>query len=62
MKKLLSLGFIILIVIGLLLLPLAIIWAWNVLFPIVAIPYTFETWLAVGTLGIFFNSPSARRK
>ena len=26
--------------------PLALIWALNTLFPSLAIPYTFETWLA----------------
>ena len=26
--------------------PLALIWAINTLFPVVAIPYTIETWLA----------------
>ena len=33
----------VLIVIG----PLLSIWGLNALFPILAIPYTFETWLAV---------------
>jgi hypothetical protein len=32
-----------LIVIG----PLLSIWALNTLFPVLAIPYTFDTWLAV---------------
>jgi hypothetical protein len=27
--------------------PLTIIWALNTLFPVLAIPYTLETWLAV---------------
>jgi hypothetical protein len=27
--------------------PLISIWALNTLFPLLAIPYTFETWLAV---------------
>lgn len=26
--------------------PLALIWALNTLFPVLAIPFTFETWLA----------------
>lgn len=26
--------------------PLALIWALNTLFPVLAIPYTLETWLA----------------
>jgi hypothetical protein len=27
--------------------PIAIIWAMNTLFPVLAIPYTFDTWCAV---------------
>lgn len=34
--------------------PLALIWALNTLFPALLIPYTFETWLAVGVLNMFF--------
>jgi Co/Zn/Cd efflux system component len=56
---LLAASFVVLILI---LLPFAIIWSWNVLFPMIPIPYTFDTWLAVGVLGIFFNSTSIRGK
>lgn len=35
--------------------PLATIWAANTLFPVLAIPYTFWTWLAVLVLGSFFR-------
>ena len=31
--------------------PLASIWALNTLFPALAIPYTFQTWLAAVVLG-----------
>ena len=31
--------------------PLALIWALNTLFPALAIPYDFTTWLAVIVLG-----------
>jgi len=31
--------------------PLAFIWSVNTLFPVVAIPYTFWTWLAALVLG-----------
>ena len=31
--------------------PLLSIWALNTLFPVLAIPYTFETWLAVMLVG-----------
>jgi hypothetical protein len=40
--------------------PLCSIWALNTLFPMLAIPYTFETWLAVILLGGVFNSRSLR--
>ena len=44
------------IVIGLLILgPLATIWAVNTLFPMLAIPYSFETWVAVVVLGMFLK-------
>lgn len=38
--------------------PLATIWALNTLFPMLAIPYTFETWLATAILG---SAIAARR-
>ena len=38
--------------------PLCSIWALNTLFPVLAIPYTFETWLAVALLGGVINSRS----
>lgn len=34
--------------------PLALIWALNTLFPVLLIPYTFETWLAAAVFNIFF--------
>jgi hypothetical protein len=44
------------IVIGLLILgPLATIWAVNTLFPVLTIPYSFETWVAVVVLGMFLK-------
>jgi hypothetical protein len=44
------------IVIGLLILgPLATIWAVNTLFPTLAIPYSFETWVSVVILGMFLK-------
>lgn len=47
-NALLLVGAIILIV---LLAPFATIWSLNTLFPVLAIPYTFDTWLAVVLLG-----------
>jgi hypothetical protein len=54
-KILLWLGFVVAVVIGG---PLVSIWALNTLFPVLAIPYTFETWLAVILLGGVVNSRS----
>lgn len=36
--------------------PFAAIWALNVLFPALAIPYTFETWAASIILGGVFRT------
>lgn len=51
---LLALAIIIVIIFG----PIATIWALNTLFPALAIPYTFWTWLAMLVLstGLFYKS------
>ena len=36
--------------------PLFTIWALNTLFPVLAIPYTFETWAATIILGSVFKT------
>ncbi len=36
--------------------PLAVIWGLNTLFPVLAIPFTFWTWLAVVVLGMFLGA------
>lgn len=36
--------------------PLLTLWALNTLFPVLAIPYTIETWFAVVILGAFIKS------
>lgn len=36
--------------------PLLVIWAVNTLFPVLAIAYTFWTWLAVLILGTFLRA------
>ena len=47
-KLILAIAFIIfLVVIG----PIITIWALNILFPSLAIPFTWETWLAVVIIG-----------
>jgi len=35
--------------------PFFTIWSLNTLFPILAIPYTFDTWCAVILLGLFLK-------
>ena len=39
--------FLILVILG----PIATIWALNALFPVLAIPYTLETWFAAVIIG-----------
>ena len=46
----------VLIVIVLIAGPLASIWALNTLFPVLAIPYTLETWAAMLLVGGIFRS------
>lgn len=53
MKLIFVLAFVILlIVIG----PIATIWALNTLFPVLAIPYNFDTWCATVLLGLFIKA------
>lgn len=40
--------------------PLAIMWALNTLFPLLAIPYNFWTWLAVVVLNITWLSKAVK--
>ena len=48
---------IILSLIGALIGPIAFIWSVNTLFPVAAIPYTFNTWIAALCVGgIFYKS------
>ena len=61
-KFLLYAGMIILVVVLLAIGPIITIWGWNTLFPMVAVPYTFETWLAVIILGVFFRANVSIKK
>jgi hypothetical protein len=36
--------------------PLLTIWALNTLFPVLNIPYSFDTWAAIVLLGMFFRA------
>jgi hypothetical protein len=42
--------------------PYAAIWALNTLFPVLAIPYSFETWIAAVVLYSFFNTKTSYGK
>ena len=42
--------------------PLLTIWAANTLFPVLAIPYSLETWAAVILLGGFFKANISVKK
>lgn len=42
--------------------PLAVIWSLNTLFPILAIPYNFYSWLAVVLLNLTWMSKSVIKK
>ena len=56
-KNLSIIAFVIVLIIGVLLGPWAVVWAWNTLFgSVYAIPYTFWTWLAVLIIGVFIRS------
>lgn len=59
LKLIAAIAFILfIIVIG----PVLTIWALNTLFPVVAIPYTIETWFAVVVLGAFIKSKVTVKK
>jgi hypothetical protein len=49
---------IVLIAIG----PIVVIWALNTLFPILAIQFTFYTWLAVVIIGAFLRANVSIKK
>jgi uncharacterized membrane protein YccF (DUF307 family) len=57
----LVLGVILLVLAFIILGPVAIIWALNTLFPVLAIPYTFSTWLAASFILAAFG-PNNRVK
>ena len=42
--------------------PFITIWALNTLFPVLAIPYTVETYFAVMAIGIFLNANISTKK
>ena len=61
-KIMLVVGFALLIVALVLLGPWLVIWAMNTLFPILVIPYTWQTWLAVLIMSAFFQTKVSVKK
>jgi hypothetical protein len=43
------------------LIPFAVIWSLNTLFTVLAIPYTFETWLAIVVLSGVFKTTVTKK-
>ena len=55
MKTFAVLGLVVLIILAVVFGPLLTIWALNTLFPALAIVYTWETWLAIILIGMWFR-------
>jgi hypothetical protein len=52
-----------LLVIAIIFMPLAVVWALNTLFPVLAIPYNFWSWLAVIVINLtWMYKPSVSLK
>ena len=50
------------LIIGIIVLgPLMLIWSVNTLFPVVNIPYTFETWIAAAIIPSLFRVSIAKK-
>lgn len=63
MSKLIALlGLIGFIVVLVLIGPLATIWAFNTLFPTIAVAYSFESWVAVVIIGAFLRANVSIKK
>jgi hypothetical protein len=63
MTKLVTIVLMIILVIVLIAIgPIVVIWALNTLFPILAIQFTFYTWLAVVILGAFLRANVSIKK
>ena len=55
-------GFAVLIIALVVLGPWATIWALNTLFPVLAIPFTWQTWLSVLVMSAFFQTKVSVKK
>ena len=63
MNKLIgALGLIALVVVVIAIGPLVTIWAFNTLFPALAISYSLETWVAVVIIGAFLRANVSIKK
>lgn len=63
MSKFLTLiGMVMLLIVLVAIGPIVVIWALNTLFPILAIEFTFYTWLAVVILGAFLRANVSIKK
>jgi len=63
MKSIITiLGLVALVAVVVIIGPLLTIWAFNTLFPTVAVPYDFYTWLAVIILGAFVRANVSVKK
>jgi len=40
--------------------PFFVLWSLNILFPALAIPYTFDTWCAIVLIGVFLRGESIK--
>lgn len=56
------LGLILLAVLLVVIAPVLAIWSLNTLFPALAIPYTWQTWLAAAILGSMIGGASRKSK
>ena len=61
-KIMLVVGFAVFIIALVVLGPWLVIWAMNILFPVLAIPYTWQTWLAVLIMSAFFQTKVSVKK
>jgi len=56
------LGIVALVVVYILLVPIAVLWSLNTLFPVLNIPVNFDTWCAVVVVGTFIRGTTTVKK
>lgn len=57
-----AIGIILALLVWVVLFPWVVIWALNTLFPVLAIQYTFWTWLAVVIIGTYLKTEVTVKK